>query len=122
MQVIGKLLGQILLTALAIIISAYFIKGVQIANYSTAVIVAIVLAFLNAFLKPVLVLLTLPATIFSFGLFLLVINMVVIKLAANIVHGFTVQNWWSAFWFSIVLSLVTALLDGFLGNKKQADN
>lgn len=118
MEQVGKFLGKILLTALAVLIVASVIQGVQIKNYGTAVMVALVLALLNSFVKPVLVLLTLPATLFSFGLFLLVINTLIIKWAGLLVHGFEVQNWWSAFWFSVLLSIVSALLQSIFTPKK----
>ncbi len=100
-----------LISTLAILITGYFL-GVQVDNFETAVIVAIVLAFLNSFLKPIMVLLSLPVTVYTLGLFLLVINTLIILLAAKIVTGFHVKGFWSAMWFSIVLSVVTSVLDG----------
>lgn len=114
MEQAGKFLGKILLTALAVLISASVIEGVHIKSYGTAVMVALVLALLNSFVKPILVLLTLPATLFSFGLFLLVINMLIIKWAGLLVRGFEVQTWWSAFWFSVLLSLVSTILQSLV--------
>lgn len=122
MEDVGKFLGRILLTALAVFISSSLIEGVHISNYATAVIVALVLALLNSFVKPILVLLTLPATLFSFGLFLLVINTLIIKWAGAMVRGFDVANWWSAFWFSVVLSVITTLLQAVISSKKTTEN
>lgn len=103
---------KIIVTSFAIVISSYLLSdGIHIDNYITAIFVAIVLSVLNIFLKPILILLTIPATIFSFGLFLLVINAFIIVIAANVVDGFRVDGFGWAFIFSIILSLVTFLLE-----------
>jgi putative membrane protein len=103
---------RILISTLAVLITSYFLHGVNVDNIETAVIVAIVLAFLNSSLKPLMVILSLPITVYTLGLFLLVINTLIILLVAKIVKGFHVDGFWSAMWFSIVLSLVTSILDG----------
>lgn len=77
----------------------------------TGVLVAIVLSVLNSILKPVLVILTIPITIFTLGLFLLIINAAMILLASEIVPGFSVNGFWTAFFFSIILSLVTSIFN-----------
>ena len=77
--------------------------GVGIVGYTSALIVAVVLAILNATLKPIMVFLTIPFTIFTFGLFLLVINACIVLLADKLIDGFTVENFWWAIGFSIVL-------------------
>lgn len=105
------LLLKILLSAIAVIISAYLIPGVRVDGILTAVIVAIILGLLNAFVKPILVILTIPVTILTLGLFLLVINVIIIYLAAAIVPGFAVTGFLAALLFSIVLALVGWLLD-----------
>lgn len=103
---------KIIVTSFAIVISSYLLSdGIHIDNYITAIFVAIVLSVLNIFLKPILILLTIPATIFSFGLFLLVINAFIIVIAANVVDGFRVDGFGWAFIFSIILSLITFLLE-----------
>lgn len=114
-----KFLGKILVTAFAVIIAANIIKGVHINGSLTAVIVAVVLALLNNFIKPVLVVLTIPITIFTLGLFLIVINILMVKWAASLVDGFSVDGWWPALLFSIVVSIVTALIDALIGNNKE---
>ena len=74
-----KFLLKILVTSLAVIITAYLLKaGIHVPDYTTAIVIAIVLTLLNIFLKPILILLTIPATIFSLGLFLLVVNAFII--------------------------------------------
>lgn len=103
---------KVLLTALAVFVADYFLEGVHIAgNWVTTLVVALVLALLNTFFKPVLVFLTIPITILTLGLFLLVINMVIVMLAAYLVDGFTVDSWLYALLFSLVVSLVTYILD-----------
>jgi putative membrane protein len=118
----GKFLGKLLVTACAAIIAAYFIPGVSIDNSVTAIILALVLALLNSFIKPILIILTIPLTIITLGLFLIVINILIIKWAADIVPGFKVDGWVSALFFSLLLSLATALIESLLGTNKREDN
>ena len=108
-----KFIIQICISSLAVMISTYLLPGVSIENdnFLTAVIVAAVLAFLNALLKPVMVFLTIPVTVFTLGLFLIVINAVIILLADKLVDGFHVSGFWSALFFSLVLSLVTSIFE-----------
>ena len=109
-----SLLFRILIIAVAVYIVARFLPGVTVSDAKTAILVAIVLALLNAFLKPVLVALTLPVTILTFGLFLLVINILIVLLAARIVPGFQVDGWLTALLFGLLVSLITYLLDYLL--------
>jgi len=104
---------KILVTSIAVVVSAFLLPGVHIEGYTTAIVVAIVLSLLNYFVKPVLIILTIPATIFSFGFFLLVINAFIIILTSKFVGGFKVDGFWWAFIFSIILSLITSILDFF---------
>lgn len=113
-----KFLGKILVTAFAAIVASYFIPGVHVNGGSTPIVLAIVLALLNGFVKPVLVFLTIPISVLTLGLFLIVINIIIVMLAANIVKGFRVDGWWSAFLFSIVVAVVTYLMDILMGRKK----
>ena len=108
-----NLILRLLVTALLVMLISYFMPGVHVAGFGTAVIVAIVLALLNIFIKPILVLLTLPVTFFTFGLFLLVINAIVILLCDVIVGGFEVSSFWTALLFSLVLSLFQAAVFSF---------
>ncbi len=118
-----KFIGKILVTALAAIVAANLITGVSINGGFTAIVVALVLALLNMVVKPVLVILTIPVTVFTLGLFLLVINTLIIKWASLMVTGFTVRTWWSAFWFGILLSVVAYAIEALIGNnRKKADN
>ena len=116
----SKFLTRLLITTVAVLISSYFLPGVHVADVVNAFLVAIVLALLNTFVKPILVILTIPITIFTLGLFLLVINILIIKWTASLVDGFTVDNWGWALLFSLVLSLVTAILEGIFGTKEKS--
>jgi putative membrane protein len=93
-------------------------KGVVVDEFSTALIVAIVLGLLNFFVKPVLVLFTLPVTVFTLGLFLLVINAIIILLCDHFVDGFDVNGFWTALFFSIILSLSQSLVYKLTVDKK----
>lgn len=102
---------KLLIVVAAALISSYILPGVHITGFLSAVLLAIVLAVLNTIVKPILVFLTIPVTILTLGLFLLVINALIILLAGAIVPGFTVDGFWWALLFSLVLSIVTAVLD-----------
>lgn len=119
-----KFIVKLVVSTLAVLITAMLLPGVEIADNSflTALGVAVVLAFLNAIVKPILVLLTIPVTIFSFGLFILVINAVIILWASKIVNGFHVDNFWRALLFSLILSVVTWVLEAFQGNDDRRRN
>jgi putative membrane protein len=106
-----KFIIKVLITAFAVVIGAYFMPGVQVDGFTTAIVVAFVLGLLNALLKPVLVILTLPVTVMTLGLFLLVINAFIIQLSAYFVTGFEVGSFWTALLFSIILSLISWLLN-----------
>lgn len=113
-----KFIAQLIISALAVIIASMILPGVHIDNALTAVIVAAVLAFLNAIVKPVLVILTIPITVFTLGIFLLVINALMILLAAKIVDGFHVDGFWYALLFSLVLSLVSSVFNVLSGSNE----
>ena len=112
-------LGKILVRTVAILITSYLLPGVHVENILTALIVAFVLALLNATLKPILIILTIPATVFTFGLFLLVINALVILAAGAIVPDFSVDGFWWALGFSIILSIINWILGDMVKSKDQ---
>ncbi|MBT8317372.1 MAG: phage holin family protein [Lutibacter sp.] len=114
-----KLILKVLLTAIAVVILANFLPGVTLANYTSAIIVAIVLGILRVTVKPVLIFFTLPATIVTLGLFLLVINALIILLADYFVDGFAVSGFWIALLFSLLLSLFQSFLYSLLNEKKE---
>lgn len=117
-----KLILKILVSSLAVFFSAYILPGVYLDGFPTAILVAIVLGLLNAFVKPLLVLLTIPVTVFSFGLFLLVINAFMIMIVDQVLDGFSLPGFWMALLFSIIVSLVTAFLESLAGKKEQIKN
>ncbi len=109
-----KLIIRILLSALAVVILANVLPGVGVDSFTTAIIVAIVLSLLNFIVKPILIILTLPVTILTFGLFLLFINAIIIVLADRLIDGFHVNNIWWALLFSLLLSFLQSLLFSLL--------
>lgn len=113
-----NLLIRILLTAVLVVVIAHFMPGVAVASFTTSIIVAVVLGLLNVFIKPILILLTLPVTLLTFGLFLLVINALMILLCSEIVGGFHVESFWTAVFFSIILSISQSILYGMSNDKK----
>ncbi len=113
-----KTLLRILLTSLAVLVIAHFLTGITIDSYTSAILVAIVLGFLRVIVKPILVILTLPVTVLTLGLFLFVINALMVLLAGAIVPGFVVSGFWIALLFSLLLSLFQSVLFSFLRDKK----
>jgi|LauGreDrversion4_2_1035121.scaffolds.fasta_scaffold16675_6 putative membrane protein len=103
---------QIMLTSLALLVGDYMMQRVSIDSNLTLIVAAVVIALLNRFVKPLLVLLTIPATLFTFGLFLLVINAAVLLMASELVEGFKIETFWSALGLSLIISLINALLGG----------
>jgi len=103
------MLLRLILTTFAVIITSYILPGVELKGFLTALVVAVVIGFLNIFVKPLLILFTIPVTVFTFGLFLLVINALIILMADAIVPGFFVEGFWWALAFSIILMLVNTL-------------
>ncbi len=100
---------RFLLTGLAVMLTAYLLPGVHVDNYGYALLVALVLSVANAFVKPILILFTIPLTIFTLGLFLLVINAIIIMLVDYLVPGFEVDGFWWALAFSLILSVFNSL-------------
>lgn len=115
-----NILLKIVLSTIAIMVAAYIVPGVTVKDYLTALVVAIVLGVLYAVLRPLLVLLTLPATVLTFGLFLFVINAVMVLLAARLVPGFGVVGFWTAMLFSVVVSLIGGLFNMLDGSGQKA--
>ncbi|MBM4328777.1 MAG: phage holin family protein [Deltaproteobacteria bacterium] len=103
-----------LILFVAIIVVAYILPGVTVRSLSAAAITAAVLGILNALIKPILVILTLPITILTFGLFLLVINALLFMLASAIVPGFHVKSFWWALLGSVIVSVVSYVLQSIV--------
>ena len=114
-----NLIIKLLLNALAVFVLANVLSGVQVDGYASAIIVAVVLSILNLLVKPLLVVLTLPITIVTLGLFLLVINAAIILFADKLIDGFSVVNIWWAILFSILLSILQSVLHSFMKTDKE---
>lgn len=99
-----------ILNAVALLIVAYVLPGISVASFWSALIAALVLGLLNTLVKPVLVLLTLPVTIVTLGLFLLVINALVFWFAGSVLKGFHVNGFWWAMLGALVYSIISGLL------------
>lgn len=109
---------RLLLNGLAVVLTAYILPGVSVEDYGTALIVALILAIVNVLVKPILVILTIPITIVTLGLFLLVINAAIILFVDNLVTGFTVKGFWWALLFSLILSIFNSLFNDLAGKKR----
>lgn len=92
--------------------TAWLLPGVDLDQFTTAIWLSVVLALLNSTIKPLLVIFTIPLTVFTFGLFLLVINAGVVLLASDWVDGFTVDGFWSALAFGVVYTALSSMLEG----------
>lgn len=112
---------RFLLNGLAIVLTAYLLPGVTVSDYVTALIVALVLAIVNAVVKPVLIVLTIPITFITLGLFLLVINALMILLADYFIDDFYVGGFWWALAFSLILSVFNSLFSDLTESKNERD-
>ncbi len=110
-----RTITKFILIALAIMGIAWLIPGVEVVSFTSALWVALLLAILNLIVKPILIVLTIPVTIITFGLFLLVINGLMIWMARAWVQGFVVETFWKAILFSILLSAATYFIERLLG-------
>lgn len=115
-----KLILRLLLSAFAVVILSNVLPNITVDNYVTAIIVALLLSVLNFIVRPIMVILTLPITIITFGLFLLVINAIIIKLASHFVDGFHVEGWLWAIIFSLLLSILQSILFSILKSDKKS--
>lgn len=114
-----KFIIKILVSSLAVFFGAYMLHGVYLDGFPTAILVALVMGFLNAFLKPILVILTIPITLITFGLFLLVINAAIFLLADYALSGFAIDSFFTAIIYSIIVSLITWILEALFNPKSE---
>ena len=114
---------KVLVCSVNVFILAYILPGIAIVDFFTAIVVAVVLSLLDAIVKPLLILLTLPVTILTLGLFLFVINAGIILLDAYFVHGFEVESFWHALLFGALLSFFNSVVHkrAFPEEKKKAE-
>lgn len=116
-----KFILNILVSAVAVLFTAWLLPGVNVTDFVSALLVAVVLAFLNTVVKPILTILTIPITFFTLGFFLLVINAGMIIVASKLIPEFHVSGFWWALLFSLILSLVTSILNAFVGNHEKRE-
>lgn len=107
-----------LVITVAILLASYFVPGIHVDKLSTAVIAACVLGLINVFIRPIVVLLTLPLSILTLGLFYFFINAFMLKLAAYFVSGFEVSGFFAAFFGSLIISVVSWLANSFIATHK----
>lgn len=115
----GKFFTKTIATAVAVLIVAYLLNGVKVDNSITALLVAAVLGLLNNFIKPILIILTIPFTLLTMGLFLVVINVFIIYVVAEIVPGFHIQGWFTALIFGLLVSFFTSIIESIIGRPSQ---
>ena len=113
-----KVIIKLLITAIVAYFLPKILSGVQVADFTSAIIFAIVLGLLNLIVKPILSLLSLPITILTLGLFSLVINALIILLADKFTEGINVDGFWWALIFSVALSVITSILEKILISKE----
>jgi putative membrane protein len=112
-----NLLIRLFITALVAYGLSAILRGVHIPQFTTALVLALVLALLNTFIKPILVILTLPITVITLGLFLFVINALIILLADKFMDGIKIDGFWWALLFSLLLSAVTSFANALFDKK-----
>lgn len=105
-----KILLKWLLMTVSIMLTAYLLPGVSVQSFGTALVTALVLGLINAVLRPILIILTFPFTIITFGLFIFILNGLLVLLTSAIVTGFSVMNIWWAILFSMVFSVISFVL------------
>lgn len=110
---------RFLLSGLAVLLTAYLLPGVDVKHYGYALLVAVVLSLVNLIVKPILVILTLPITVVTLGLFMLVINAAMILLVDYFIDDFYVDGFWWALAFSLILSIFNSLFTDLSGGKKK---
>ena len=109
----GILVRWLVLTA-AIIVASYALNGIQVRGFFSAFFAAAILGVLNAFFRPILIILTLPINILTLGLFTFVINALLLKMASGVISGFDVQGFWAAVFGSVIISVISWALNSFI--------
>lgn len=110
----GIIMRWLILTV-AIIVTSYLLDGIKITGFFSAIFSAAFLGILNAFFRPILLVLTLPINILSLGLFTFVINALLLLMASGVIPGFTISGFWTALFGSLLISLVSFILNTFIG-------
>jgi putative membrane protein len=117
-----KWILKIAVNTLAILLSAYILPGVQVLNYTSALAIALTLSILNVFFKPLFIIITLPITLLSFGLFLLFTNAFMILIADYFIDSFSVGSFWNALLFSLLLWMVNSIFDRIIKKDQEELN
>jgi len=112
----GILIRWLILTA-AILIASYLLDGIHVSGFFSAFFAAAILGILNAFLRPILFILTFPLTVMTLGLFTFVINAILLIMASSVISGFEVRGFWAAVFGSLLISLVSWLLTSFINER-----
>ena len=116
-----RFLLRVILNGVAVFLAAQLIPGIGVSGFGAALVAGLVLGLINAVIRPVLILLTLPATLLSLGLFIFVVNAVCLGLAAWLVPGFTISGFWAALFGAIVISVISWLLSALLIDEQRAE-
>jgi putative membrane protein len=117
-----RFLLRTLLNGIAIVVAAWFIPGVQLTGIVPALFAGVLLGFVNALIRPILLLLTLPFTLLTLGLFIFVVNAICFALTAALVPGFEISGFFAAFFGAIVVSLVSWVLNAILADETERRN
>jgi putative membrane protein len=112
----GVLLRWLILTA-AVLVASWFLDGIRVDGLLPAFLAAATLGILNAFFRPLLILLTLPVNILTLGLFTFLINALMLKIVSSVISGFTVHGFWTAVLGALIVSIVSGLLNTFVGGQ-----
>jgi putative membrane protein len=116
----GILIRWLILTA-AIIVASYLLEGIHISGFFSAFFAAAILGILNALFRPVLLILTLPINILTLGLFTFIINALMLKMASGVIPGFEVHGFWTAVFGSLIISVVSWLLNSFISDRGRVE-
>ena len=112
----GLLIRWLILTV-AIIVASYLLEGIHISSFFSAFLAAAILGILNALFRPVLLILTLPINILTLGLFTFIINALMLKMVSGVIPGFEVYGFWTAVFGSLIISIVSWLLNSFISDR-----
>ncbi|HVO68098.1 MAG TPA: phage holin family protein [Syntrophales bacterium] len=116
----GLLIRWLILTV-AIIFASYLLEGIHISGFFSAFFAAAILGILNALFRPVLIILTLPINILTFGLFTFIINALMLKMASGVIPGFEVHGFWTAVFGALIISLISWLLNSFISDRGRVE-
>ena len=116
----GLLIRWLVLTV-AIVVAAYLMEGIRVEGFFSALCAAAMLGILNAFFRPVLIILTLPLNVITLGLFTFVINAVLLMMASGVISGFRVEGFWAALFGSLVISIVNWVLSSFINEQGRVE-